>query len=183
MSKTITPLSNRLHNPLRITMLVAVIISLFNAGYAQTPEPLNGIDAYIEKSLRDWNIPGLAIAIVKDDSVVLAKGYGVREIHKKEAVDANTIFVIASNTKAFTATALGLLVQEGKIAWDDPVLQYLPEFQLFDPLACSVTAPACPPGAATSPGINPATTGRKYCAASASRSRYLISAPATAIPT
>jgi CubicO group peptidase (beta-lactamase class C family) len=114
---------------------VAVIISLLNAGYAQTPEPLNGIDAYIEKALKDWNIPGLAIAIVKDDSVVLAKGYGVREIHKKEAVDANTIFVIASNTKAFTATALGLLVQEGNISWDDPVLQYLPEFQLFDPLA------------------------------------------------
>jgi CubicO group peptidase (beta-lactamase class C family) len=75
------------------------------------------------------------LVIVKDDQVLLAKGYGVREIGKPEKVDENTLFAIGSNTKAFTATAIGLLVQEGKISWDDPVTKYLPTFQLHDPHA------------------------------------------------
>lgn len=122
----------------RLLFFLLIIVWNVNSGqnvFAQTPAPLDDIDAYIEKALTDWNIPGLAIAVVKDDKVVLAKGYGVREINKEEPVDANTIFVIASNTKAFTATALGLLVQEGKISWDDPVLKCLPDFQLYDPVA------------------------------------------------
>lgn len=130
-----TNLINQFHKAFWTALLIALILNLFNAGYAQTPTPLNGIDTYIEKALADWNIPGLAIVVVKDDQVVLAKGYGIREMNTKKSVDANTIFVIASNTKAFTATALGLLVQEGKISWDNPVLKYLPDFQLYDPVA------------------------------------------------
>jgi len=94
---------------------------------------LKSLDEYYSKSLADWEVPGMAIAIVKNDSVIFAKGYGVREIGKPEKVDINTLFEIASNTKAFTAAAMAILVDEGKIKWDDKVVQYLPWFQLYDP--------------------------------------------------
>ncbi len=90
------------------------------------------IDEFVEKAMQVWNVPGLALVIVKDDKVLLSKGYGIREMDKPEKVDEYTLFAIGSNTKAFTATAIGLLVQEGKIAWDDPVTKYLPSFQLYD---------------------------------------------------
>jgi CubicO group peptidase (beta-lactamase class C family)/D-alanyl-D-alanine dipeptidase len=92
-----------------------------------------GFDAYAEKALRDWRAPGAAIAVVKNDSVVFARGYGVRELGKPDPVDANTIFGIASTTKAFTSGALGILVDEKKMAWDDPVTKYLPWFQIEGP--------------------------------------------------
>lgn len=97
--------------------------------------PLQGLDAYVQQAMSQWKVPGVALAVVKDDRVVLVKGYGILETGKKEPVDENTLFAIASNTKAFTATALGLLVQEGKIKWDDPVIDYLPGFALHDPVA------------------------------------------------
>ena len=81
----------------------------------------------------DVRSPGLALAIVKDDGVVVAKGYGVRKLGDPTPVDARTLFGIASNTKAFTATALGLLVEEGKLEWDAPVVRYLPAFAMWDP--------------------------------------------------
>ncbi len=114
-----------------ITILFQLVL-LAGQIYAQS-EQLKDLDAYIEKAMEEWQVPGLAIAIVKDGKVIYNKGFGVREINKKDRVDTNTLFAIASNTKAFTAHALGLLVQEGKISWDDPVLKYLPDFQLFDP--------------------------------------------------
>ena len=95
------------------------------------------LDAYIAKAVKDWNAPGLAIAIVKDDSVVFAKGYGVRELGKPDPVDAGTRFAIGSTTKAMTVAALGMLVDEGKLKWDDPVTKYLPDFRLSDPWVTS----------------------------------------------
>ncbi len=86
---------------------------------AQVPPP--DLNAYIEQVLKSFEVPGLAAAIVKDGKVVLAKGYGVRALGAPEKVDAHTLFGIASNTKAFTATALSLLVEEGKVDWDTPV--------------------------------------------------------------
>ena len=83
--------------------------------------------------MQTFEVPGLALAIVKDDGVVLAKGYGVRKLGEPAPVDARTLFGIASNTKAFTATALGLLVEEGKVEWDAPVVRYLPAFAMWDP--------------------------------------------------
>jgi CubicO group peptidase (beta-lactamase class C family) len=83
--------------------------------------------------MKTFEVPGMGIAVVKDGRVVLAKGYGVRELGKPAPIDAQTLFGIASNTKAFTATALGLLVEEGKVAWDAPVSRYLPWFQMWDP--------------------------------------------------
>ena len=78
--------------------------------------------------------PGAAVAIVKDHRVVFAKGFGVRSLQEGGKVDADTLFAIGSNTKAFTATAIGQLVQQGKISWDDPVLRWIPGFQMYDPL-------------------------------------------------
>lgn len=96
-------------------------------------DPAPGFDAYVARAVRDWNVPGLAIAVVKDDSIVFAKGYGVRELGAAGAVDANTRFAIGSTTKAMTAVALGMLVDEGKLRWDDPVVKHLPAFRLSDP--------------------------------------------------
>lgn len=90
------------------------------------------IDAFVNQAMQAWNIPGLAFVIVKDDQVMLAKGYGVRNMSKTDPVDEHTLFAIGSNTKAFTATAIGLLVEDGKLAWDDPVTKHLPTFQLQD---------------------------------------------------
>jgi CubicO group peptidase (beta-lactamase class C family) len=97
------------------------------------PGALKGLDDYVAQAMRDWEIPGLALAVVKDDAVVLAKGYGVRKLGDKTPVDAGTLFAIASNSKAFTAAALAMLVDDGKIRWDDPVIKHLPGFQLYDP--------------------------------------------------
>ncbi|TFG47481.1 MAG: serine hydrolase, partial [Gemmatimonadales bacterium] len=90
-------------------------------------------DAYVAKVMQQFNVPGMAIAIVKGGQVVLARGYGVKRLGSSEPVDAQTRFGIASNSKAFTALALGLLVEEGKLAWDAPVVRYLPAFQMYDP--------------------------------------------------
>ena len=99
----------------------------------EEPNTLEGLDAAVEQALQDWQMPGLALAIVKDDAVVLSKGYGVRELGQSVPVDERTVFAIGSVTKAFTAAALGMLVDEGKIGWDDPVTAHLPDFQLYDP--------------------------------------------------
>ncbi|HEV3471453.1 MAG TPA: serine hydrolase [Pyrinomonadaceae bacterium] len=121
----------------RLSARFALLFLLFwfaPAALAQTLEGrLKEIDEYAAKAGRDWHVPGFAVAIVKDDRVVLAKGYGVRELGKPEPVDADTLFAIASNTKAFTAAALAVLVDEGKLKWDDPATKYLPGFQLSDP--------------------------------------------------
>jgi CubicO group peptidase (beta-lactamase class C family) len=100
---------------------------------AQVAPDLGRLDAYFAAARADWDVPGFAVAIVKDDSVVLARGYGVREIGKREPVDDHTLFAIASNSKAFTAAALARLVDQGRIAWDDRVVDHLPSFQLYSP--------------------------------------------------
>ncbi len=91
------------------------------------------LDSIFKKSIQSWNIPGMSVGIVKGDSTVLLKGYGITDVTNPRKVDENTIFAIASNTKTFTASALSLLVGEGKIDWDDKVEDYLPYFQLYDP--------------------------------------------------
>ncbi|MGQ0539305.1 MAG: serine hydrolase [Gemmatimonadaceae bacterium] len=94
---------------------------------------LAGLDAYIEKAIADHRVPGLAIAVVRNDSVILARGFGVRAIGSPERVDEHTLFAIGSASKSFTAAGLAMLVDEGKVKWDDPATRYLPGFQLFDP--------------------------------------------------
>ena len=96
-------------------------------------DPLAGIDAYAARVLREVETPGLSVAVVKDGRVVLTRGYGLRRRGEPAPVDESTLFGISSNTKAFTCAALALLAEEGKLAWDDPVTQHLPEFQMYDP--------------------------------------------------
>jgi len=118
----------------RFLLLPALLLGAALHGVtAAEAQDLRALDALIAETQRDWPVPGLAVAIVKDGETVLAKGYGVREAGHPEPVDENTLFAIASNTKAFTAAALAILVEEGKLTWDDPVRDYLPYFQLYDP--------------------------------------------------
>ncbi|MFI5155533.1 MAG: serine hydrolase [Chitinophagales bacterium] len=90
----------------------------------------DSLDNYIEKNLKDWQIPGLSVCIVKDGQIVLMKGYGVKELGGQDKVDENTLFMIGSNTKAFTATALCLLENENKLSLNDKVTKWIPEFKL-----------------------------------------------------
>ncbi len=94
---------------------------------------LEELDIYIENALQEWMVPGLSIGIIKDDSIVFAKGYGLRRSDEEEPVDEHTVFAIASNTKAFTSAALAILTDEGKLGWDDRVVRHLPGFSLYDP--------------------------------------------------
>ena len=116
------------------TVVVGLLTTLLPAAAnGQTAAPPPGFDAFVDEVLATFEVPGAAVAIVKDGQVVLAKGYGVRTIGTDDRVDARTLFGIASNTKAFTATALALLVEDGKIEWDRPVIDYLPWFRMSDP--------------------------------------------------
>jgi len=93
----------------------------------------NEIDSLVEITMKTFDVPGIAVAIVKDDKVIHSKGYGVRSLNAKQEVDANTLFAIASNSKAFTTAALGILIDEKKLTWDDKVIDYIPEFRLYNP--------------------------------------------------
>src|SRR5437660_2726076 len=112
-------------NPVFLLLSSAVLV-------AQVAPPAD-LDAYVARVMQTFDVPGLSIAIVKDRQVVLAKGYGVRKLGESIAVDEHTLFGIGSNTKAFTTAALAILGEEGKISWDDPVYERLPDFQMYDP--------------------------------------------------
>lgn len=115
-----------------LSLLVAVSCAaiILRAAPPQAPPDL---DAWVARAMRTFEVPGAAVAIVKDDAVVSAKGYGVRKLGDPAPVDSRTRFGIASNTKAFTASALGILVDAKKIEWDAPVIRYLPSFAMADP--------------------------------------------------
>lgn len=102
------------------------------ASVAPLPAQLADLDAYVEEVRKTFQVPGIAVAIVKDGEIVMARGWGEREIGKGP-VDGHTLFAIASNTKAFTATALNMLAEDGKLSLDDRVVDHLPWFQMADP--------------------------------------------------
>ncbi|HEY1838370.1 MAG TPA: serine hydrolase domain-containing protein, partial [Rhizomicrobium sp.] len=105
---------------------------------ASTPAPAAppaDLDATVAQSLKMFGPPGMTVAIVENGKIVLTKGYGVRSMDKPDKVDAHTVFPIGSETKAFTATALAILVDEGKLKWTDRVVDKLPGFQMYDPYA------------------------------------------------
>lgn len=116
--------------------LIITVLSVFFTLQINAQQPTTNIDsleAYFEQALKDFNVPGMAIGIVKNDSIISLKGYGIREINKPGKVDENSLFAIASNSKTFTATAIAQLVEQGKISWDDKVINHLPYFELYDP--------------------------------------------------
>ena len=101
--------------------------------FAQQPSFItDSIDTYINNGIKQWNIPGLAIVIVKDGKVVIMKGYGVRDIKTNELVDENTLFMIASNSKLFTATSLAQLEYDKKLSLDDKITKYFPGYGVYD---------------------------------------------------
>jgi CubicO group peptidase (beta-lactamase class C family) len=121
----------------KLSLLIILLCLLITASFGQAD--LKKLDAYYAKALKDWDVPGMSIAIVKDGKVIFSKGYGVKEAGKSEAPDENTLYAIASNSKAFTSAAIAQLVEEGKLGWNDKVQKHLPYFELYDPYVSSET--------------------------------------------
>ncbi len=115
------------------TPVLSLLLLLYISTIYSQPVSSPQIDSIARLALQAFHVPGMAVAVVKDGQVVHAKGYGVRSIRTGAPVDENTLFGIASNTKAFTAAALGILVDEGRLKWDDRVTDHIPEFVLYDP--------------------------------------------------
>ena len=113
-------------------MLSIVVTLYFTAIISQTPDQLKHLDSYYNKAFIEWHIPGMAIAIVNNNSIIFSQGYGYADLESKTKVNSNTLFAIASNTKAFTASALAQLVEHGKITWNDKVIDHLPYYRLYD---------------------------------------------------
>lgn len=124
-------------NLFQLSLIGFLIMS--NSLFAQSTKQKNNqdinaeFDVYAQKAVKDWNIPGLAIMVVKNNQVVFKKTYGVKSVQTNEPVNNDTYFACASTTKAMTATAMGMLVDQGKVNWDDPVIKYLPGFRLYEP--------------------------------------------------
>jgi len=118
---------------MRIALACLLILAGPFAGSAQTPSFISdSLDAYIRQGMKDWQIPGMAVLVLKDGRPVVMKGYGTRELGKDEPVDEHTLFFIASNTKLFTGTAIAELEEEKKLTLTDPVTKYFPGFRLYD---------------------------------------------------
>lgn len=120
----------------RLILLSLLFIS-FNFIYSQNGLGDKQIDSLVEKTMKTFNVPGIAVAVLKDGKIVHLKGYGTRSLEKGGKVDENTLFGVASNTKAFTSAALGKLIDEGKLSWDTHVTDIIPEFKLYDPYVTS----------------------------------------------
>lgn len=114
-------------------LLIPFCLSAQKKGPSDQDKKLQEFDLYAQAAFKQWAVPGAGVAIVKDGQVIFKKGYGVRELGKPEVVNTETLFACASTTKAMTAVCLGILVDEGKLKWNDPVSMHLPEFQLYDP--------------------------------------------------
>ncbi len=100
---------------------------------ARLKEILQEFEGYAEKGMEDWQVPGMAIAIVKGNQTIYQKGFGVRKVNGTDAVTNNTIFQIGSTSKAFTAALVAMQVDEGNISWDDKIIDHLPDFRMYDP--------------------------------------------------
>ena len=120
---------------MKFFLLTAFISSSFLAS-SQSPSFIrDSLDKYIRQGLSEWDVPGLAIVVVKDGKVVVMKGYGVRDILTKTPVDQNTLFMIASNSKLFTGLSLAQLEYQKKISLNDKITHYFPDYKLFDPIS------------------------------------------------
>ena len=117
----------------RLVSFALTILFAVAATASAQKAPLQGFDAYVTKAMQDWKVPALAIAIVRNDSVIFAKGYGTRTHGTQQPVDEHTIFAIGSVSKAFTATLVAMLVDDKKMRWDDPATTYLPALEMYDP--------------------------------------------------
>lgn len=121
-------------------MLRNIFLLMAAAAFAAA-QKLDGFDAFAKQELLDWKCDGFAIAVVQDGKVILSKGYGLRDVKKNLPVTEKTLFAIGSATKSFTVTSLGVLVDQGKLDWDKPVRDYLPDFRLWDQFATERMTP------------------------------------------
>ena len=115
----------------RLTLILIVFLLMTSLSYSQSS--VDSFDKYVESARQQWQVPGLSIVVVKDGKVVFEKGYGVRELGKRDPVMNETLFGSMSTTKAMTVACLAMLVDEGKLRWDDKVIKYLPDFRVGDP--------------------------------------------------
>ncbi|MBO9199854.1 MULTISPECIES: serine hydrolase [Niastella] len=117
-----------------LSFLTGCLFIITNMYAQRTPAFItDSLDIYVERALKEWQIPGIAVCVVKDGKVVVMKGYGVKEMGATDRIDENTLFMIGSNTKAFTATALAMLAVDKKLSLDDAVIKWLPDFKMYDP--------------------------------------------------
>ncbi|MCK5907573.1 MAG: beta-lactamase family protein, partial [Flavobacteriales bacterium] len=115
---------------LRTTILLITLLLSTNFVDAQISS--QEIDDLVIENIEKFNTVGIAVGIVKDGEIIYAKGFGVKSLDSKKKVDKNTAFGIGSNSKAFTTTALAILVDEGKLKWNDKVTKYIPEFKMYN---------------------------------------------------
>jgi CubicO group peptidase (beta-lactamase class C family) len=113
--------------------ILALLVFMPGIQAQELDKKIKSLDSYYEKALEDWKSTGLAIAFVKDGEIIFSKGYGIQSVDTKKKVNKETLFAVASNSKAFTSASLAILVDQGKVNWDDKVQQYLPWFELYDP--------------------------------------------------
>ena len=123
--KTLTILSRIILLTLLMSTLLCIQVAAQNKA--------DVFDKYVEASRLTWKVPGMSIVVVQDGKVLISKGYGIRELGKNDAVDRQTLFGCMSTTKAMTAVAIAMLVDEGKVSWNDKVIKHLPNFRLADP--------------------------------------------------
>src|SRR5688572_24700100 len=121
----------RLPTPALATFALAFATA--SAAAQTVPPQLRGFDAYVTKAMQEWQVPGAAVAIVRNDSVVFSRGFGVRKLGDPAPVTENSMFAIGSSSKAFTSAIVAMLVDEGKVRWDAKATQYLPGFEMYDP--------------------------------------------------
>jgi CubicO group peptidase (beta-lactamase class C family) len=121
------------NRPIALLILSTLLLGITSSLYAQAQFPHAVFDEYVESAMQKAELPGMAVGVVRDGKPVLLKGYGVRKLGDPAKVDQDTLFQIASTTKAFTAAGLAMLVDEGKLKWDAPVRAYMPAFQMYEP--------------------------------------------------
>ncbi len=125
-----------------LVILLAILLNTYVVSEAQNTgsnelkqqqKISSDFDKYAEEARKSWNIPGMAVAIVKDDKIIFSKGYGVKKLGDNDPIDAHTLFQIGSTSKAFTTTLMAMLVDEKKLNWKDKVIDHYPEFRMYDP--------------------------------------------------
>ena len=121
--------------------ILLTLCAAFISTAADAPNTFEGFDSFAQQVLTDWKCAGFAVAVIQDGNVIYSKGFGLRDIKNNQPVTPKTLFAIGSSTKSFTVTSLGVLVDQGKIEWDKPVKDYLPDFKMMDQFATDRMTP------------------------------------------
>ena len=127
---------------LAVTVLIVFLaLPALGSKPADPKAQLKGFPEFVAKAMAEWKVPGMAVAVIKDGKVILCEGFGLRDVKNGLKVTPQTVFAIGSSSKAFTATTMGILVDDGKVEWDKPVREYLPTFKLWEDFATEKMTP------------------------------------------